>query len=50
MYLVHVPKPRLPNGGVDEPGVFVDISDVATETAYLSLRVAVFLQYGVSFI
>ena len=47
MYLIYVPKPRLPHGNIDEPGVFINIGDVAAETAYLSLRIAVFLQYGV---
>ena len=50
MYLVHIPKPRLPHGNVDEPGVFINIGVVAAETAYLSLRIAIFLQYGVPFI
>ena len=48
MYLIHVPKPWLSHGNVDEPGVFINIGDVPTETAYLSLRITVFLQYGVS--
>ena len=47
MYLIHIPKPRLSYGDVDEPGVFINIGDVPAETAYLSLRIAVFLQYGV---
>ena len=47
MYLIHVPKPRLSHGDIDEPGVFINIGDVSAETAYLSLRITVFLQYGV---
>ena len=47
IYLIHIPKPRLSHGNVDEPVVFINIGDVPAETAYLSLRIAIFLQYGV---
>ena len=47
VYLIHIPKPLLSHGDVDEPGIFINIGDVPTKTAYLSLRIAVFLQYGV---
>ena len=47
MYLIHVPKPQLSHGDIDEPGVFINIGDVPAEMAYLGLRIAVFLQYGV---
>ena len=47
MYLIYVTKPQLSHGDVDEPGVFINISDVPAEMAYLSLRIAIFLQYGV---
>ena len=47
MYLIYVPKPRLSHSDIDEPGVFINIGDVPAETAYLNLRIAVFLQYGV---
>ena len=47
VYLIYVPKPRLSHGDVDEPGVFINIGDVPAEMAYLSLRITVFLQYGV---
>ena len=47
VYLIYIPKPWLSQGNIDEPGVFINIGDVAAETAYLSLRITVFLQYGV---
>ena len=47
MYLIYIPKLRLPYGDIDEPGVFIYIGNVATKMAYLSLGIAVFLQYGV---
>ena len=47
VYLIYVPKLWLSHSDVDEPGVFINIGDVPTETAYLSLRITVFLQYGV---
>ena len=47
VYLIHVPKPRLSHCNIDEPGIFINIGDVPAETAYLSLRIAIFLQYGV---
>ena len=47
MYLIYVPKPRFPHGDIDEPGIFINIGDVPAEMAYLSLRIAIFLQYGV---
>ena len=47
VYLIYIPKPWLSHGDIDEPGVFINIGDVPTEMAYLSLRIAVFLQYGV---
>ena len=50
MYLIYVPKSWLSHGNVDEPGVFINIGDVPAETAYLGLRIAVFLQYGVPFV
>ena len=47
VYLIYVPKPWLSHGDIDAPGVFINIDDVPAEMAYLSLRIAVFLQYGV---
>ena len=47
VYLIHIPKPWLSHGNIDEPGIFINSGDVPAEMAYLSLRIAVFLQYGV---
>ena len=47
MYLIYVPKFRLSYSDVDEPGIFINIGDVPAEMAYLGLRIAIFLQYGV---
>ena len=47
VYLIHVPKSWLSYGNVDEPGIFINIGNVPAKMAYLGLRIAVFLQYGV---